>query len=113
MLQAQNGVEVHDGARLMMMDEAMQRRKTRRDVLDSQLQCQVQHHDSANDVTNYKKLAVEFTRVFQPCTSRLHLVWLFLCRKMSTQHWSRVVTLQVNTSSVECIAGGNLETITY
>ena len=34
---------------------------------------------------------------------------VFLRRTMSTQHWSRLVTLQVSTSgeqSVECISGG-------
>ena len=37
---------------------------------------------------------VEFHCVFQPCTSRLHLVDCSLRRTMSTQHWSRVVTSQ-------------------
>ena len=60
--------------------------------------------------------SVEFNCVFQPCSSRLYLVELFLRRTMSTQHWSRVVKLQANTSgkqSVERIAGGNLDTVTY
>ena len=59
---------------------------------------------------------VEFDCVFQPCTSHVCSVRLFLRRMMSTQHWSRVVTLQANTSGKQSrvrIAGGNLDTVTY
>ena len=41
---------------------------------------------------------------------------LILRRTMSTQHWSRVITLQANTSGKQSrvrIAGGNLDTVTY
>ena len=56
---------------------------------------------------------VEFNCVFQPCTSRLYSFWLFLRRTMSTQHLSRMITLQTNTSGKQSrvrIAGGNLDT---
>ena len=42
---------------------------------------------------------VKFNCVFQPCTTRFNLVWLFLRRTMSTQHWSRVETSLANTST--------------
>ena len=62
------------------------------------------------------KRRVESNCVFHTCTSRLYSVWLFLRRTMSTQHWSRVVTLQTITSGNQSrvrIAGGNLDTVSY
>ena len=65
-------------------------------------------HCECESVFAWLRERVEINWVFQPCTSRLYLVWLFLRRTMRTEPWSRVVTLQVNTSGeqlVECISG--------
>ena len=37
--------------------------------------------------------SAEINWLFQPCTSRLYLVWFFLRRTMITQHWSRLVKI--------------------
>ena len=65
---------------------------------------------NAKSVFAWLRGRVEINWVFQPCTSRS--IWFgkfFLRRTMSTQHWSRLVMSQVNTSgeqTVACISGG-------